>query len=295
LPGVINGWNALATGALYHNAGTNSGFLGYVQKTGSRPSDGQPITYTSVPDFEDYTLGAFLLAGSEIYSLNALPVITNQPASQTNNAGQTVTFSVSGTGNPAPDYRWQKNSTNLTDGDNISGASTATLTLTNARVSDAGIYSVTVTNLAGGTISSNATLKVLWTFAAFQQEYFTNELADPAINGPSADPDDDGLNNGEEYAYALNPRQFDPGYAPSAADISSGFLEQSFIRRKDVGDLSYIPEVSDDLLTWHSDAGHVQEVSANPLDAQRDWVTVRTASSVESVASQFIRVRLQTH
>ena len=46
-----------------------NGFLGYVQSTGKQPSDGQPAGYNTVPNFEDYGLGAFLLAGSEICQL----------------------------------------------------------------------------------------------------------------------------------------------------------------------------------------------------------------------------------
>ena len=38
-----------------------------MQGTGKEPSAGQPVTYESVPDFEDFGLGAFLLAASEIY------------------------------------------------------------------------------------------------------------------------------------------------------------------------------------------------------------------------------------
>ena len=45
------------------------GFLGYVQGTGKEPKDGQPVTYTSKPDFTDYGLGAFLLAGTEVIKL----------------------------------------------------------------------------------------------------------------------------------------------------------------------------------------------------------------------------------
>ncbi|HDS07126.1 MAG TPA: glycoside hydrolase family 88 protein, partial [Bacteroides sp.] len=41
----------------------------YVQSTGKDPEAGQPVTYKSVPDFEDYGLGCFLLAGSEMYRL----------------------------------------------------------------------------------------------------------------------------------------------------------------------------------------------------------------------------------
>jgi unsaturated rhamnogalacturonyl hydrolase len=86
LPAVIKGWNALATRALHHTANRDNGFLGYVQGTGDRPASGQPVTYDSVPDFEDYALGAFLLAGSEVYALDAPPVITRQPAGQRGHA-----------------------------------------------------------------------------------------------------------------------------------------------------------------------------------------------------------------
>ena len=61
---AVKGWNGMVNYALHVN-----GFLGYMQSTGKQPSDGQPLTYDKVPNFEDYGLGAFLLAGSEIYKL----------------------------------------------------------------------------------------------------------------------------------------------------------------------------------------------------------------------------------
>ena len=84
LPTVIKGWNALATRALHHTKDSHNGFLGYVQGTGDQPASGQPVTYDSVPDFEDYSLGAFLLAGSEVYALNPP---THSPAGQRTDAG----------------------------------------------------------------------------------------------------------------------------------------------------------------------------------------------------------------
>ena len=68
LPAAIKGWNGLANDALHPD-----GRLGYVQGTGKQPSDGQPVTAESTPDFEDYGLGAFLLAGTEMVKLAALP------------------------------------------------------------------------------------------------------------------------------------------------------------------------------------------------------------------------------
>lgn len=45
------------------------GFLGYVQGTGKEPKDSQPVTYTKVPDFEDFGTGCFLLGATEYYRL----------------------------------------------------------------------------------------------------------------------------------------------------------------------------------------------------------------------------------
>jgi len=63
-PVLVKAWNAMVKDAVNEN-----GSLGYVQGTGKEPKDGQPVTYTSRPDFEDYGLGCFLLAGNEVYKL----------------------------------------------------------------------------------------------------------------------------------------------------------------------------------------------------------------------------------
>ncbi|MFB6319425.1 glycoside hydrolase family 88 protein [Saccharicrinis sp. FJH54] len=67
MPAVIKGWNGLHSDALHDN-----GFLGWVQGTGKQPSDGQPLSYDKEPNFEDFGLGAFLLAGAETYKLAQL-------------------------------------------------------------------------------------------------------------------------------------------------------------------------------------------------------------------------------
>ncbi len=64
LPVIEKAWYAMADDCMHEN-----GFLGYVQSTGKEPMDGQPVTYDSMPDFEDFGLGAFLLAGAEMYRL----------------------------------------------------------------------------------------------------------------------------------------------------------------------------------------------------------------------------------
>lgn len=61
---IAKAWNAMCKEAVHKD-----GKLGYVQGTGKEPKDGQPVSYTNTPDFEDYGLGCFLLAGTEIYKM----------------------------------------------------------------------------------------------------------------------------------------------------------------------------------------------------------------------------------
>ena len=62
-PAIDKAWKAVAS-AIHPN-----GFIGYLQGTGKEPKDGQPVTYTKVPDFEDYGAGCVLLAAVEYYKL----------------------------------------------------------------------------------------------------------------------------------------------------------------------------------------------------------------------------------
>jgi len=63
-PYIVKAWNGLITSALH-----TDGKLGWVQSAGSKPADGQPLSYDKMPDFDDFALGGFLLAGSEVYQL----------------------------------------------------------------------------------------------------------------------------------------------------------------------------------------------------------------------------------
>lgn len=63
-PSVSKAWNGMMKDCVHPN-----GFLGFVQSTGKQPSDGQPVTYDKIPDFEDFGLGCFLLAGCEVYKM----------------------------------------------------------------------------------------------------------------------------------------------------------------------------------------------------------------------------------
>lgn len=94
-------------------------------------------------------------------SITSSPLFTSQPASQVVASGGDVMFSVAISGAPQLFYQWQKNGTNLSDGPNISGSATRILFLNNVSLSDAGNYSVTVSNTLGSVMSTNAYLTII--------------------------------------------------------------------------------------------------------------------------------------
>lgn len=96
------------------------------------------------------------------------PGITTQPASQTAPAGSNVTFSVVATGTAPLGYQWKK------DGADIPGATGAALTLTNVQPSDAGIYTVVVSNSLGVATSDPAALTVTTGPTFFLRERFAD-------------------------------------------------------------------------------------------------------------------------
>ena len=64
LPIARKAWEGLVASCVHPD-----GFLGYVQGTGKQPSDSQPVGYDRIPNFEDFGLGCFLLAGTEMHKL----------------------------------------------------------------------------------------------------------------------------------------------------------------------------------------------------------------------------------
>ena len=74
--------------------------------------------------------------------------------------GSVVSFSVTATGTAPLSYQWQKDGVDLTDGGSITGATTATLTITGVMESYEGGYRCVVTNIDGMDTSNTAILTV---------------------------------------------------------------------------------------------------------------------------------------
>jgi uncharacterized repeat protein (TIGR03803 family) len=76
------------------------------------------------------------------------PDITTQPGNQAATTGQVVTFTVTATGSGTVTYQWQKN------GGNITGANGSSYSIPAVAQSDAGSYSVVVTDSTGSVTTS---------------------------------------------------------------------------------------------------------------------------------------------
>ncbi|MBI5769875.1 MAG: immunoglobulin domain-containing protein [Verrucomicrobia bacterium] len=143
---------------------TATGILNISNPTGSGQITGTPTIAGSYPvtlqawEFSNAT-GSFSQTITVLFTVSAAsatgqPRITAQPASVVTVVGQSVTFSVGVTANPAATYQWFK------EGIPIAGANGASFTIADAKLSDAANYRVNVTNTFGTVQSAAATLTV---------------------------------------------------------------------------------------------------------------------------------------
>jgi hypothetical protein len=89
-----------------------------------------------------------------IPGLDEAPTFTVQPSNQTANLGASVQFSIGITGTAPFTFQW------LMNGSPIAGATSPSYVVENAQQSDAGSYSVAVTNVDGSATSAAAVLSV---------------------------------------------------------------------------------------------------------------------------------------
>jgi glucose/arabinose dehydrogenase len=181
---------------------------------------GSPVGMATGPDGNLYFLSR---ANGAVYKItftgSTAPVITNQPQSISVSEGSQASFSVTATGTQPITYQWRKNAVN------ISGATSATYTISSVVPADAGNYSVVVSNSAGTVTSNNAALSVT---PANQSP--TATIVTPAAgatyaagdiinySGSGSDPEDGGLPASafEWYVDFHHDTHHHPG--PAAAD-----------------------------------------------------------------------------
>jgi hypothetical protein len=126
-------------------------------------SSSYAISALATTDSADYSVKVSNTAGSALSTATTLsvsapviaPSITSQPASQTLALGAAASFSVTASGTAPFTYQWSK------DGGLIAGATSSTYSIAATASSDAGSYTVVVTNSAGSVTSSAASLALI--------------------------------------------------------------------------------------------------------------------------------------
>ncbi len=156
------------TGGSYSNSADTGTDLTQSQWSITIPADTLQggVTYTVKMDSDNLvsldttTISGVLVASvyeSETQfplQVGTLPAITTQPVGQTVLAGQTVTLTAAASGSPTPTYQWQLN------GANLANATGSTLVLANIGTTQAGSYTVVVSNPVGSVTSNPANVTV---------------------------------------------------------------------------------------------------------------------------------------
>lgn len=169
LGGVTNNGGALKLDSNSALASSASISLSSAGTVNLNFSGAQPVTALIIdgtPESANSTWGAPgsgaqnqnpIFSGNGILFVSGSPVIVQEPQSQSVYPDGTANFTVVAIGDPSFTYQWKK------DGTDVPGGNGPTLTISPAEPSDAGTYTVAITNAFGFTNSQPATLTVLAT------------------------------------------------------------------------------------------------------------------------------------
>ncbi len=248
-------------------------------------------TLLALPEGKAYVGGNFTTPGNRLISITIDGTdlaITRQPLSVTADPGGTATFDVGVFSTSAETYQWYKN------GQPISGATEATLTLSGLTWEDAGSYTVLVTNDSDSVTSLPATLTIGGegppvTFAAWPALQSLPEDK----RGPYDNPTGDGVGNIIKFALGLDPA-VPVGSVKTKGEVEvegEKYLTVQFTRRIDPGDVILTVLTSSDL-TYTDELGS-QVVSATDNGDGTETVIVRSDVPIAAKPLQFMRLRAE--
>jgi hypothetical protein len=113
------------------------------------------VNITNAGNYRVVITNSFGSITSAVASLTIVPYILSAPTNQEVTVNGSASFSVSASGSSPLSYQWYFNSTN-----GLTGASATNFSVPKAQLSDAGAYSVVVSNPGGSITSAPATLLV---------------------------------------------------------------------------------------------------------------------------------------
>jgi uncharacterized repeat protein (TIGR03803 family) len=139
--------------------GTVSNLVSFAGTNGAFPFGG--LMQASNGNLYGTTTSGGASGFGNIFELSGFPAtIFQEPTNQSFALGATNHFTVGATGSAPLSFQWVLNGTKLTNGGNISGATNRQLTIGPEAISNAGSYSVVVTNAFGSVTSTVAALKI---------------------------------------------------------------------------------------------------------------------------------------
>jgi endonuclease/exonuclease/phosphatase family metal-dependent hydrolase len=219
------------------------------------------------------TIGSITSSIAVLTVTNAVPSITTQPQSKIVRVGGNATFSVAATGTEPLGYQWYFNTNNL-----VTGAVSNFFTVTNTQLTNAGAYSVIVSNSEASVTSLVATLTVTVGVSA------TNIVAQWNFNSVTAD------NNTSTGTTT-------PSIGSGTASLLGGVTPAFF-----GGDSSLDPAGSTDNSGWSSTgypaqgAGNkTRGVQFNVSTSNKQHIAVSWSSQSSNTGSKYGRLQYSTN
>lgn len=192
--------------------------------------------------------------GTDQVALTTRPAVLTPPADVTVAAGGDASLSILASGNAAPSYQWFK------DGLLLPGETSSSLAIDNASVADTGAYTVRVSNASGTLFATPATITVATGFDAWRLANFSaNEFSNVTVSGPLV-VGPDGLSNLVRYALGLDATGQPTAHIPATSTLNDDWT-YTYTRATDRPDLTYVVEVSTDLVNWTSNGVTHEQVS----------------------------------
>ena len=206
------------------------------------------------------------------------------------NQALTVHFTIGGSATNGLDYGMLANSVTIPAGSLNTAISVNPLTDILAEGPETVILTIVAdpSYVVGASSQATVTIKDRpvdqWRF----EKFTAVELADPSISGDLADPEGDGIVNLAEYGLRLEPKIAELTGLP-VVTMEGGLLQMKYTRVKSAVDISYLPEVTENLDTYESDPDVLETIDVAD-HGETEEITVRAAAPVEP--RQFLRLKI---
>jgi hypothetical protein len=214
----------------------------------------------------------------QVANIQAVPQISGQPVAQIVGPGDSATFSVVVSDSSGVTFQWKFN------GNDIPGATTESLLLTNVSTTNEGQYSAVATNSAGSVTSVSAKLLLDSNGDGLPDSWEIANFGNLTSQRSAGDPDQDGVSNLDEFVDGTNPSSntsFRPrliAYSDAGGSVSVAPMKLSY----DLGEtitVTAAPFAPSVFVGWMGDLNGTVNPASLTMNGQK-MVRARFASSV---------------